>query len=159
MEEKQYIVDALSADESWRVFRIMAEFVEAIEELSEIGHAVSIFGSAREAPGDRYYEKARKVARLLGEEGFSVITGGGPGIMEAANRGASEAGARSVGMNIQLPFEQTPNSYANIILLTNISLFGRSCLSSMPWPILSFPGDSAQWMNSLRPLPLFRRSG
>ncbi|MEA1970935.1 MAG: TIGR00730 family Rossman fold protein [Thermodesulfobacteriota bacterium] len=114
MEEKQYIVDALSIDESWRVFRIMAEFVEAIEELSKIGHGVSIFGSAREAPGGKYYEKAREVARLLGEEGFSVITGGGPGIMEAANRGASEAGARSVGMNIQLPFEQKPNSYANI---------------------------------------------
>ncbi len=114
MEEKQYIVDALSVDESWRVFRIMAEFVEAIEELSKIGHAVSIFGSAREAPGGRYYEKAREVARILGEEGFSVITGGGPGIMEAANRGASEAGARSVGMNIQLPFEQKPNTYANI---------------------------------------------
>ncbi|MBW2631008.1 MAG: TIGR00730 family Rossman fold protein [Deltaproteobacteria bacterium] len=114
MEEKQYIVDALSVDESWRVFRIMAEFVEAIEELSKIGHAVSIFGSAREAPGGRYYEKAREVARILGEEGFGVITGGGPGIMEAANRGASEAGARSVGMNIQLPFEQKPNTYANI---------------------------------------------
>jgi len=114
MEEKQYIVDALSSDESWRVFRIMAEFVDAIEELSKIGHAVSIFGSARDAPGDVYYEKAREVARLLGKEGFGVITGGGPGIMEAANRGASEAGAVSVGMNIQLPFEQAPNTYANV---------------------------------------------
>jgi len=114
MEEKQYIVDALSSDESWRVFRIMAEFVDAIEELSKIGHAVSIFGSARDAPGDVYYEKAREVARLLGKEGFGVITGGGPGIMEAANRGASEAGAVSVGMNIQLPFEQAPNTYTNV---------------------------------------------
>lgn len=114
MEEKQYLVDALSVDESWRVFRIMAEFVDAIEELSKIGHAVSIFGSARETPGDPYYEKAREVARLLGEKGFSVITGGGPGIMEAANRGATEAGAPSVGMNIQLPFEQKPNPYATI---------------------------------------------
>ena len=114
MEEKQYLVDALSVDESWRVFRIMAEFVDAIEELSKIGHAVSIFGSAREAPGGAYYEKAREVARLLGKEGFGVITGGGPGIMEAANRGASEAGAPSIGMNIQLPFEQKPNPYATI---------------------------------------------
>ncbi len=114
MEEKQYLVDALSVDESWRVFRIMAEFVDAIEELSRVGHAVSIFGSARDAPGDIYYEKAREVARLLGAKGFSVITGGGPGIMEAANRGASEAGAPSVGMNIQLPFEQTPNPYTTI---------------------------------------------
>ncbi|MBN2397951.1 MAG: TIGR00730 family Rossman fold protein [Deltaproteobacteria bacterium] len=114
MEEKQYLVDALSIEESWRIFRIMAEFVDAIEELSKIGHAVSIFGSAREAPGGVYYEKAREVARLLGSQGFSVITGGGPGIMEAANRGASEAGARSVGMNIQLPFEQKPNPYATV---------------------------------------------
>jgi len=114
MEEKQYLVDALSVDESWRVFRIMAEFVDAIEELSRIGHAVSVFGSARDAPGDVYYEKARKVAYLLGQKGFSVITGGGPGIMEAANRGASEADAPSVGMNIQLPFEQKPNPYASI---------------------------------------------
>jgi len=114
MEEKQYLVDALSIDESWRVFRIMAEFVDAIEELSKIGHAVSIFGSARETPEGAYYEKTREVARLLGEKGFSVITGGGPGIMEAANRGASEAGARSIGMNIQLPFEQKPNPYATI---------------------------------------------
>ncbi len=112
MEEKQYLVDALSVDESWRIFRIMAEFVDAIEELSAIGHAVSIFGGAREAPGGTYYEKAREVARLLGNEGFGVITGGGPGIMEAANRGATEAGAPSIGMNIQLPFEQKPNTYA-----------------------------------------------
>ena len=114
MEEKQYLVDALSVDESWRVFRIMAEFVDAIEELSRIGHAVSIFGSARDAPGDPYYEKAREVGNLLGREGFAVITGGGPGIMEAANRGAAEAGARSIGMNIQLPFEQKPNPYATL---------------------------------------------
>ena len=114
MAEKQYIVDALSADEAWRVFRIMAEFVEGVEELSHIGPAVSIFGSARDVPGDVYYEKAREVARLIGTQGFAVITGGGPGIMEAANRGAGEAGAPSVGMNIQLPFEQKPNPYATI---------------------------------------------
>ncbi|HOO89328.1 MAG TPA: TIGR00730 family Rossman fold protein [Syntrophales bacterium] len=116
MDEKQYIVDALSVDESWRVFRIMAEFVDAIEELSNLGHAVSIFGSARVDPEDKYYAKAREVAHLLGIEGFNVITGGGPGIMEAANRGASEAGVKSVGMNIQLPFEQAPNSYSNITM-------------------------------------------
>lgn len=114
MDEKQYLVDALNIEESWRVFRIMAEFVEAIEELSDVTHAVSIFGSARVAPGDEYYNKTEVLARLLAESGFNVITGGGPGIMEAANKGATEGGGKSVGMNIRLPFEQKPNPYANI---------------------------------------------
>jgi len=92
----------------------MAEFVDAIETLSGINHAISIFGSARVKPGDPYYEKTVVLSRLLAQEGFSVITGGGPGIMEAANKGAAEGGGKSVGMNIRLPFEQTPNPYANI---------------------------------------------
>ena len=116
MEEKQYLVDALSINESWRMFRIMSEFVEAIEELSDIGRAVTIFGSARTIPGNPYYQKAEHLARLLAQKGFSVITGGGPGIMEAANKGAAEAGGTSVGMNIRLPLEQTPNEYANVKL-------------------------------------------
>jgi uncharacterized protein (TIGR00730 family) len=114
MEEKQYLVDALSMNESWRMFRIMAEFVEAIEELSQIKPAVTIFGSARVSPDDQYYRKAEYLSRLLAQKGFSVITGGGPGIMEAANKGAAEAGGTSVGMNIRLPFEQIPNPYANV---------------------------------------------
>ena len=114
MDEKQYVVDALSIDESWRIFRIMAEFVEAIETLSRVKHAVSIFGSARTKPDDPYYQKAELLARRLVEKGFGVITGGGPGVMEAANKGAAEAGGQSVGMNIRLPFEQKPNPYANV---------------------------------------------
>lgn len=114
MEEKQYVVDALSIEESWRIFRIMAEFVDAIETLSGVKSAVSIFGSARTKPGDIFYEKAEKLASLLAESGFGVITGGGPGVMEAGNKGAAEAGGQSVGMNIHLPFEQKPNIYANI---------------------------------------------
>jgi uncharacterized protein (TIGR00730 family) len=114
MDDKQYVVDALSIDESWRVFRIMAEFVEAIETLSGVKHAVSIFGSARTKPDDPYYRKAELLARRLVEKGFGVITGGGPGIMEAANKGAAEAGGQSVGMNIRLPLEQKPNPYANV---------------------------------------------
>ncbi len=116
MNEKQYLVDALSIDESWRMFRIMAEFVEAIEELTKIGRAVSIFGSARVTPEDPYYKKTEYLARKLAENDFGVITGGGPGIMEAANKGALEGGGRSVGMNIRLPFEQKPNPYSNITI-------------------------------------------
>jgi len=115
-DEKQYLVDALSVEESWRIFRIMAEFVDAIETLSELHQAVTIFGSARVKPGDLWYEKARLLAHQLARKGFSVITGGGPGIMEAANRGAVEGGGKSVGLNIRLPYEQKPNPYANISL-------------------------------------------
>jgi hypothetical protein len=114
MDDRQHVEDSFSVQESWRVFRIMAEFVDAIETLSSVKNAVTIFGSARAKPDDIYYQKAERLAYLLAQQRFSVITGGGPGIMEAANKGASEAGGKSVGMNIQLPFEQTPNQYANI---------------------------------------------
>ena len=114
MDEKQYLVDAFSIEESWRIFRIMAEFIEAIDALSRIQPAVTIFGSARVKAEDPFYRKAETLARRLAQKGFSVITGGGPGIMEAANKGAAEAGGKSIGMNIRLPFEQKPNPYANI---------------------------------------------
>ncbi len=114
MDDKQYLIDSLSSGESWRIFRIMAEFVESIEVLSKVNNAVTIFGSARVKPGDAYYLKAEKLGQILAQNGFSVITGGGSGIMEAANKGAAEAGGKSVGMNIKLPFEQKPNPYANI---------------------------------------------
>ena len=114
MDEKLNVADSLSFEESWRLFRIMAEFVDGIEVLSKVHKAVTIFGSARVAPTDIYYQKAEHLAQLLAKDGFGVITGGGPGIMEAANKGASEAGGQSVGMNIRLPFEQKPNPYANI---------------------------------------------
>ncbi len=100
----------------WRVFRIQGEVVEGFDTLSTLGPAVSIFGSARTPEDHEYYKAARETARLFGEKGFAVITGGGPGIMEAANRGAADAGARSVGLNIELPFEQTPNPYQELEL-------------------------------------------
>ncbi|MDP2955066.1 MAG: TIGR00730 family Rossman fold protein [Longimicrobiales bacterium] len=100
--------------DAWRVFRIMGEFVEGFEEMAKLGPAVSIFGSARTKPGHAQYEACAQTARLLGEAGFTIITGGGPGIMEAANRGAKEAGAKSVGCNIELPFEQAGNPYVDI---------------------------------------------
>ncbi len=114
MVEKQFLIDDFKLNESWRLFRIMGEFVEGVEALHELGPAVSIFGSARIGEKDPVYKKARLLAKLLVENGFSVITGGGGGVMEAANRGAAEAGGRSAGLNIKLPFEQKPNPYANL---------------------------------------------
>jgi len=102
--------------ESWRVFKIMSEFVDGFEQLCHIKPAVSIFGSARVDESSDDYKKAREVARLLSDSGFSIISGGGPGIMEAANRGGSEGKSVSVGLNIELPKEQTPNPYQNLSL-------------------------------------------
>jgi hypothetical protein len=104
------------AAESWRVFRIMAEFVEGFEALEAIGPAVTIFGSARTRPDDPMYKAAEKTARLLAKKKFAVITGGGPGIMEAGNKGALEAGGTSIGCNISLPHEQQSNKYQSITL-------------------------------------------
>lgn len=114
--EKQYVIDAMTVSDSWRLFKILAEFVDGFETLSEIYPAVSIFGSARVRPGDESYEKAVVIARKLAQNGFHIITGGGPGIMEAGNRGAREGGGKSVGLNIVLPLEQEPNPYANLKL-------------------------------------------
>ena len=105
-----------SNDDTWRIFRIMAEFVEGFETLSKIGPCVTIFGSARIEEGEQYYEMARAVAALAVKNGYGVITGGGGGIMEAANRGAFEAKGTSVGLNIQLPFEQVPNRFIKLML-------------------------------------------
>ncbi len=114
--EKQYVIDDITLKDTWRMFHIMAEFVEGFENLSDINPAVSIFGSARCQKGDPLYEKALKLSKILGKNGFNVITGGGGGVMEAANRGAKEAGVKSVGINIELPFEQKPNPYTNVRL-------------------------------------------
>jgi uncharacterized protein (TIGR00730 family) len=103
--------DEFTRTDTWRVFRIMGEFVEGFDELATVSRGVAIFGSARTPPEDRYYAAARETAGLLALAGFSVITGGGPGIMEAANHGAFDAAGVSIGCNIELPFEQSPNPY------------------------------------------------
>ena len=113
MPNRQAQDDALSR-ESWRLFKILSEFVDGFEAMADVGPAVSVFGSARTQPGDHWYQQAEKCGRLICEKNLAVITGGGPGIMEAANKGAFECdtdGRKSVGLNIDLPFEQKPNPY------------------------------------------------
>lgn len=105
--------DKFKSSDSWRVFRILGEFVQGFDELATVTRGVSIFGSARTPETDENYVAARETGKLLAESGFEIITGGGPGIMEAANRGAFEAGGTSIGCNIELPFEQANNPYQN----------------------------------------------
>ena len=102
--------------DTWRVFRVMAEFIEGFEGLADVTRAVSVFGSARAKPGDKHYEMARTAGRLLVQNGFKVITGGGAGVMEGANRGAREAGGETIGLNINLPMEQKPNPYISRLM-------------------------------------------
>lgn len=113
---QEYEINELAKEESWRMFRIIGELVEGFDRLSSVEPAVSIYGSARVKPGDELYRKTEEIAHRLGKAGFSIITGGGPGLMEAANKGASKAGVTSVGVNIELPEEQLPNTYSNISL-------------------------------------------
>ncbi|GAB4357693.1 MAG: hypothetical protein Kow006_25740 [Gammaproteobacteria bacterium] len=109
-------MEDLKSSEAWRVFRIQAELIDGIETLNELGPAVTVFGSSRLAPGDSYYESAVEFGRRMSQMGVSVITGGGPGIMEGANRGCFNGDCHSVGLNIALPNEQHPNSYQDISL-------------------------------------------
>lgn len=104
------------SEDTWRVFRIMSEFVEGFEVLSQLGKAVSIFGSSRLKPNTIYYKLAEEIAYLLAKEGYAIITGSGPGLMEAANKGTKRAGGKSVGLNIQIPNEQKPNPYVDQLL-------------------------------------------
>ena len=107
----EYEINDLAKEESWRMFRIMGELVEGFDKLANIEPAVSIYGSARIKEGDELYAQTEEIARRLGEMGFAIITGGGPGVMEAGNKGALAAGVASVGLNIELPEEQGPNAY------------------------------------------------
>jgi uncharacterized protein (TIGR00730 family) len=101
----------LNAENSWTMFKVISEFVEGFEKMNKIGPCISVFGSARTKPGTKYYKLAIEMAKLITDEGYGVITGGGPGIMEAGNRGAKESGGISVGLNIDLPFEQSSNPF------------------------------------------------
>lgn len=103
-------------EDPWRIFRIMSEFVEGFEVLSKVGDAVSIFGSSRTGPKDKYYKLSEEIAYQLAKAGFAIITGSGPGVMEAANKGARRAGGHSIGLNIEIPSEQKPNRYVDTLI-------------------------------------------
>ncbi|MBW1765754.1 MAG: TIGR00730 family Rossman fold protein [Deltaproteobacteria bacterium] len=116
MNKNQYLVDDFTTKDTWRMFLILSEFVEGFETMPDVHPAVTIFGSARSHPNSKTYKTTEKIARLLVEDGFNVVSGGGPGVMEAANKGAARAGGKSVGLHIHLPNEQQPNKYANVQL-------------------------------------------
>ena len=124
----------------WRIFRIMAEFVEGFDELAAIGPAVSIYGSARAKPSDKYYKLAEQTAGCLAKAGFAVITGGGGGIMEAANKGAAKAGGKSIGLNIELPIEQIPNKYQNFSLHFRYFFCRKVMFLKYAHGFIAFPG-------------------
>ena len=143
--EDEQLLESPRADEfrntdTWRVFRIMGEFVEGFDELATVTRGVSIFGSARTAPDDPYYLAAQETAALLVRAGFAVITGGGPGIMEAANRGALEAGGVSIGCNIELPFEQRPNPYQTRSLIFRYFFVRKTMFVKYSTAFVIFPG-------------------
>jgi uncharacterized protein (TIGR00730 family) len=128
------------AEDPWRVFRIMAEFVDGFEMMARVPTGISVFGSARAMPGQPYYRKAEEVGRLIVQAGFAVITGGGPGIMEAANKGAKEAGGESVGLNIILPFEQVANPYLTKVINFRYFFVRKVMFSKYAAGFIFFPG-------------------
>ena len=127
-------------EDPWRIFRIMAEFVDSFETLARLGPAVTIFGSARTSPGDKYYKLAEALARELGKHRLALVTGGGPGIMEAANKGAAESNAHSVGLNIELPFEQKGNRFANVPLHFHYFFSRKVCFVKYSVAFVFMPG-------------------
>ena len=138
--EKTWLREPEATTDSWRVFRIMGEFVEGFDTLARIGPGVSVFGSARTSREDFYYTAAEETGRLLAEAGFAVITGGGPGIMEAANKGAAEAGGVSVGCNIELPFEQGMNQWVRTAVNFRYFFVRKTMFVKYAEGFIIFPG-------------------
>lgn len=131
---------AFTKEDPWRIFRIMAEFVDSFETLSRISPAVTIFGSARTPRADPYYKAGVTLGRELAKSGLAVITGGGPGIMEAANKGAAQAGGKSVGLNIELPHEQKGNRYANVPINFHYFFARKVCFAKYSAAFIFMPG-------------------
>jgi len=132
--------DEFTHTDPWRVFRIMGEFVEGFDELATLSRGIAIFGSARTRPDDPDYKAAQETGALLAAQGFAVITGGGPGIMEAANRGAFDAGGLSIGCNIELPFEQKPNAYQTLSLTFKYFFVRKMMFVKYSLAFVIFPG-------------------
>jgi uncharacterized protein (TIGR00730 family) len=133
-------MEDLKTSETWRVFRIQSELVEGFETLNEIGPAVTIFGSARLSAGNKYYDDAVAVAKMLADDGFAIITGGGPGVMEGANRGAKKGKAHSIGLNIEIPMEQHPNKYQDISLSFRYFFIRKLMFIKYAMAYIIFPG-------------------
>lgn len=133
-------MEDLKSSEAWRVFRIQAELIDGIETLNELGPAVTVFGSSRLLPGDEYFDAAVETGRLLSNMGISVITGGGPGIMEGANRGCFNGSCHSVGLNIALPHEQTPNSFQDVSLTFRYFFVRKLMFVKYACGFIIFPG-------------------
>jgi len=127
-------------EDPWRIFRIMAEFVDSFQTLSQVGPAVTIFGSARTQPGDTYYQAAQDIGKGLAKNNLAVVTGGGSGIMEAANKGAAQARGKSIGLNIELPHEQAGNRYANIPIHFHYFFARKVCFVKYSLGFVFMPG-------------------
>lgn len=136
----EYEINELAKEESWRMFRIIGELVEGFDELADVEPAVSIYGSARITPKDKLYVQTQEIAHKLAEAGFSIITGGGPGVMEAANKGAMEAGVKSIGLNIQLPEEQATNAYTTNSITFNHFFVRKVMLVKYASAFIVMPG-------------------
>jgi len=148
--------DDYKTSDSWRVLRIASEFVSGFDDLATVTRGVSIFGSARTKPDDEYYKLARETGRLLGEEGYDVITGGGPGIMEAGNRGAMDAGGTSIGCNIELPMEQDPNPYQTRSLSFKYFFVRKTMFIKYSNAYVIFPGGFGTMDELFEPLTLIQ---
>ncbi|MEM6749694.1 MAG: TIGR00730 family Rossman fold protein [Planctomycetota bacterium] len=136
----QFLQDAALSRETWRLFRILSEFVDGFEVMGDVGPAVTVFGSARTKPGTPMYDKAEHCGKLIAEAGLATITGGGPGIMEAANQGAYKAGGASVGLNIDLPFEQTSNEHQTHVLNFRYFFIRKVMFVKYACGFILFPG-------------------
>jgi uncharacterized protein (TIGR00730 family) len=136
----EYEINQMAKEESWRMFRIIGEMVEGFDSLADIVPAVTIYGSARMKPGEKTYAKCEEIAFRLGKAGFSIMTGGGPGVMEAANKGAHNAGVKSIGLNIKLPQEQACNVYANRTMTFNHFFVRKVMLVKYATAFVFMPG-------------------